>query len=209
MGLFNFMHKVAALTEHGLLSKQLSQNKAKGLGDLEARALLITQRWSLPETPDALARAALLSKNLGELAIGFLMFSKRIGVGKATKNALVGDPFFTLHGCLYWAAVPLTDFARRYMNRIWNQQRIDPGDAFDAAFAAYYASLIAPFAVDAWLMLAELKQLGFCPEIDKRDHVKEGVVSARRFLETAKNADPEFRRLLNEGIAHLSRMEHA
>jgi hypothetical protein len=93
------------------------------------------------------------------------------------------------------------------MNRIWNQQRVDPADACDAAFAAYYATLIAGFAVDAWLMLAELKKLGFGLEIDKRDHGREGVRGARTFLETAKNADPEFCRLLDEGIQHLGRME--
>jgi len=53
MGLFNFIHKVAALTEHDSLSKQLSQNKAKGFDDLQARGLLIAQRWSLPQTPEA------------------------------------------------------------------------------------------------------------------------------------------------------------
>src|SRR6266404_3084736 len=207
MGLLDFIHKVATLTQHDLLSKQLSQHKAKGLDDLEAGALLITQRWNFANTPDALARAALLSNNLGELVIGFLMFSKRIGVEKAAKNALVGDPFFTLHGCLYGTAVPLTDFARRCMNRIWNQQRVGPGDASDAAFAAYYASLIAPFAVDAWLMLAEFKQSGFCPKIDSRDHVQEGIKHARGFLETARNPDPEFCSLLNQGVSHLSKME--
>ena len=101
MGLFNFIHKVAALTEHDSLSKQLSQNKARGLDDLEARGLLIAQRWSLPQTPEALARAALLSNNLGELVGGLLMFSKRIGVAKATKQELLADPFFHLHSCLY------------------------------------------------------------------------------------------------------------
>jgi hypothetical protein len=207
MGLFNFIHKVTALSEHDSLSKQLSQNRAKGLDDLEARGLLIAQRWGLPQTPEALARTALLSSNLGELVIGLLMFSKRIGVAKATKHALLADPFFNLHGCLYGTAVPLTDFARKQMNRIWGQQTFDPADAFDAGFATYYATLIAPFAVDAWLMLAELKELRFCPEIDKRDHVKEGVLSARRFMGSAKNADPEFCRLLNEGIIHLSGME--
>src|SRR5947207_440097 len=139
MGLLNFIHKVAALTEHDSLSKQLSQNKAKGLDDLEARGVLIYQKWSLPQTPEALARAALLSKNLGELVIGLLMFSKRIGVAKATKHALLDDPFFNLHGCLYGTAVPLTDFARKHMNQIWNKERVDPADAADAAFAAYYA----------------------------------------------------------------------
>jgi hypothetical protein len=52
-----------------------------------------------------------------------------------------------------------------------------------------------------------IRQLGYCPEIDNRDHVKEGIEKARRFLETAKNADPEFCVLLNEGIKHLSKME--
>jgi hypothetical protein len=206
MGLFNLIRKAAALTEHDRLSEQLSQNKARGLDDLEARGVLIHQTWSLPKTPDAVARAALLSHNVGEFAIGLLMFSKRIGVSKAMKLALLDDQFFKRHGCLYGAAVPMTDFARKHMNLIWSRQRLDPADASDAGFAAYYATLVAPIAVDAWLMLAELRQLGFCPEIDRRDHAREGVASARKFLESARDAEPEFCRLLNEGITHLSRM---
>ncbi|MGA2544819.1 MAG: hypothetical protein ABSG78_24990 [Verrucomicrobiota bacterium] len=205
MGLLTFIHKVAALSQHGQLTEQLSQNRAKGLDNLEAGALLFTQKWNLPQTPDALARTVLLSQNLGEMVIGFLMFSKRIGIENATKKALLDDPFCNLHGCLYVTAVPLTDFARKCMNRIWNKERVDPADGSDAGFAAYYATLIAPFAVDAWIMLDELKKLGFCPKIDNRDHVKEGIKHVTRFLETAKNADPEFCSLLNEGIKHLSR----
>ena len=93
------------------------------------------------------------------------------------------------------------------MNRIWNQERVDSADASDAAFAAYYATLITPFAVDAWLMLAELKQLGFCPDIDHRDHIADGIANTRRFLDTAKDADPDFCAMLNEGVQHLSKMK--
>ncbi len=93
------------------------------------------------------------------------------------------------------------------MNRIWNKRSIEPVDASDAGFACFYGSLIAPFAVDAWLMLMELKQLGFCPTIDERDHVKDGIKHASLFLVTAKNVDPDFRVLLEQGIYHLSKME--
>jgi hypothetical protein len=200
---------VATLTKHDLLTKQLAESKAKGLGDLEAGGLLIAQEWQLQHTYDALARAALLSKNLGGLVIGFLMFSKRVRIARATKDALLGDPFFGRHGCLYGTAVPSTDFARRQMKRIWSRQPVDPADASDAGFAAYYATLIAPFSVDAWMMLAELRGLGFCPKIDKRDHVQEGIECARRFLEANQSADPEFRALLSEGMDHLSKMGKA
>jgi hypothetical protein len=134
------------------------------------------------------------------------MFCKRIGVDKSIKNALSTDTFYHLHGCLYFTVLSLTDFARKHMNRLWKRKKVSIGDASDAAFAAFYATLIVPFAVDAWIMLAELKTLGFCPEIDKRDHVKEGLNSAHDFLQTARNVDPELSSLLKNGILHLSKM---
>ena len=216
MSLLNFFYnichwrQVAPIIENKMLTQQLSRNRSKGLDDPAAGALLLLQAWNLPQTNDTCARAEILSKNLGQRGMGvvaLLMFSERIGVGKATKNAFIGDRFFNLHGCLYETAMPLKDFARKHMNRIWKKQRVDPADLSDSAFAAYYATLIAPFAVDAWIMLTDLKQLGFCPNIDNRDHVEEGIKGARRFLETAESVDPEFCALLNKGIELLSKMK--
>ena len=47
---------------------------------------------------------------------------------------------------------------------------------------------------------------GFCPEIDNRDHVRDGLNCTRTFLETARNIEPEFQRLLTQGIKHLGEM---
>ena len=146
------------------LTKQLSELKAKGLDDVQAGAALVLGAWQLPISEETLIRGALVSKVLGErLVIGLLMFSKKIGVHNAMKHALMTDRFFHLHGCLYFTAVPLTDFARKHMNRIWNLESVSKDDATDAAFAAYYATLIVPFAVDAWMMLAELKHARILP----------------------------------------------
>lgn len=212
MGLLNFfksMRTAKVFVEHDKLIQQLSENKAKGLDDIEAGALLVTQKWNLSQTNEILSRAVLLSTILGESLISFLMFSKRIGANNDTKNAFSSDPFYNLHGCFYATSVPLTDFARKHMRKLWNKKYVNPADLSDAAFAAYYATLVTPFAVDAWIMLAELRQLGFCPKIDIRDHITEGVENVQNFLETAKNADPEFRALLNEGIKHLTNMRQA
>ncbi len=94
MGLFTFIRKVGLLSEQRRLNERLSQIRAKGSDNPKAGAMLFIEEWGLPNTADALARATLLSQNLGELTIGFLMFSKRIGVAKATGNALLHDPFF-------------------------------------------------------------------------------------------------------------------
>jgi len=209
MGLIKFIRDVLTLTRYDALKRALAQNKATGFNDIEAGAGLLLHALNLPMTNDALVRAVRLSSALGDLVIGFIMFSKRIGTHKAIKNALLTDRFPELHQCLYFTSVPLSDFARKCMNRIWNHQRVSPADATEAAFAAFSATLVTPFAVDAWLMLAELKGLGFCPEIDTRDHLREGIRNAREFLETATNVDPEFRALLNEGIMHLSKMGKA
>ncbi len=214
MSVLTFIHSAATLVQKGAtlseyerLTEQLSRIRAKGSDNVKAGAMLFIEEWSLPKTPDTLARATLLSQNLGELAIGFLMFSKKIGVAKATGKALLQDPFFNYHQCLYGTAGPVTDFARKYMNLIWNHKHVNPGGGSDAGFAAYYATLIAPFAVHAWMMLVELRQLGFCPDIDRRDHVKEGITKASIFLQTSINADPDFCTLLQIGIVHLSKME--
>lgn len=209
MGLFDFFNKVSIATviaEKRELSRQLSENKAKGLDDIKAGALLAIQKWKLSQTEEIHSRAMLLSKILGESLIAFLMFSKRIGAEKDIKKAFLNDPFFNLHSCLYATSVPLTDFARKYMNRHWNNKQVDPADLSDSAFAAYYATLVTPFAIDAWIMLSELKQMGFCPEIDNRDHITEGIENSYKFLESASNVDPEFRALLVEGIKHLTQM---
>jgi hypothetical protein len=207
MGLFRFFSEVLTATVYDALTQRFSELKGKGLDDVQAGALLIVGNWKLPVTEDTLARTAVLSYRLGDLVIGFLLFAKRIGAQKAVKHALTNDPFFHRHGCLYFTAVPLTDFARKHMNRIWNRQSTSGNDASDAAFAAYYATLAVPFAVDAWMMLAELKTLGFCPEIDQRDHVSEGIRRTREFLETASDVDPQFRSLLSDGIGHLKQMK--
>jgi hypothetical protein len=206
MGLFNALRRASALTAHQSLTQQFSAAKAQGFDDTQAGAVLIASAWQLPAAQETVARAVLLSGCLGDLVIGLLMFSRRIGVDKAMQKALTADPFWHTHGCLYFTAVPLTDFARKHMNRIWNRQNVSDSDASDAAFAAFYATLIVPFAVDAWIMLAELKQRGFCPDIDNRDHVSEGLNNTRAFLETATNIDPRFHAMLSQGIKHLSQM---
>lgn len=89
------------------------------------------------------------------------------------------------------------------MNRLWDRKCVDPAAVKDAAFAAYYATLIVPFAVDAWLMLAQLKRWGVKLEVDGREHATEGIVRAQEFLENVPTADLEFRDLLIKGIEQL------
>jgi hypothetical protein len=202
----DFFREVWALTVYDSLTKQLAELKAKGLDDLQAGAVLIVGSWRLPTTDETLARAIYLSKGLGSLVIGFLMFSRRIGVEGEIKNAFMTDAFLDLHGCLFYTTGPLSQFAGKHMNRIWDGQNVSSSDATDAAFAAYYATLIVPFAVEAWMILAELKQRGFCPEIDTRDHVTEGIDFTRAFMENGRNIDPAFRAQLSQGITHLSEM---
>jgi len=210
MGLLRFfgaLKQAWALTVHDSMTQQLAEDKARGLDDVQAGAVLVLRMWQIPVTDDTLARATYLSGNLGNMVIGFLMFSKRIGLEKEIKNSLLTDSFPDRHGCLYFTSVPLTTFARKPMNRIWNRQNVSQGEATDAAFAAYYATLVAPVAMDAWLMLEELKELGFCPEIDNRNHAKEGLLNARGFLDNARNPDPEFCTLLRKGMQFLSKKE--
>jgi hypothetical protein len=216
MRLFESFRAARSLLEYERLNKQFAQIKGIPLMSHEAAcALLLVQEWKLTHAGDIPARASLLSRNLNAnihpdsretSAIALLMFAKRIGRWKAMGRALPVDPFFTSCGCLYGAVTPLTDFARRLVNRIWNGQRVNTADALDASFASYYATLIAPFAIDSWIMLAELRHYGICPEIDDRDHVSEGVKQAEQFLATAKNADPGFRELIAQGISQLARM---
>jgi hypothetical protein len=198
------------LTRHDLLTKQHTENKAKGLDDLEASALLIVQKWKLPQTPDIVSRAVGIATNLSDprTVIGLLMFSERIGVGRAMRHEFETDPFFERHGCLYTTAAPLTAFARKHMNRLWDGKRVDPAAINDTAFAAYYATLIVPFTMDAWLMLAELRQRGVSLEKDSRDHVTEGIAKAHEFLANFPDADPVFRDLLTKGAEHLRAMKY-
>jgi hypothetical protein len=177
-----------------------------GLDETEAGALLLTQRWKLAVTDDILIPAIFLSKNLGDSLIGCLGFSKRIGIEKKFKLAFLSDSFISRHECPYLTAAPFTAFARKPMTKHWAGRPAKPADLLDASFACYYASLISPIAIDAWLMLAELKQLGFCPDIDQREHATEGISAARDFLNRATNIDDEFRALLVKGMNHLSNM---
>lgn len=212
MGLLKFFRAIPTarlIVDHRGLIQQLSENKAKGLDDIEAGALLVTQRWKLSQTNEILSRATLLSTILGENLINFLGFSKRIGAENDIRNAFISDPFYNLHGYLYATSVPLTDIARKHMNKLWNKKYVNPADLSDSAFAAYYTTFVTPFAVDARIMLAELKKLGFCPKIDERDHIAEGIKNGHKFLETATNVDPEFSALLNEGVKHLTEMSKA
>jgi hypothetical protein len=206
MGLRNFIDKVLALTRYDQLRKQLAENRAKGLDETECNALLVLQRWDLPTSPDMAARAVALAMGLGESerVIGLLIFSQRLGLRRAMRSAFAFDPFFSRHGCLYATAVPLTEFARKYMIRLWDQKPVTPGIVQDVAFAAYYATLIAPFALDAWLMLAQLRQWGTTLEIDGRNHAEEGMANGRAFLDSNPDADPEFLELLRAGIDQLA-----
>lgn len=85
MGLKSFIDKVVTLNRYDLLQKQPAENKAKGLDDVEAGALLILRRWKLPQTPEMLPRAVALAITLGESrwVIGLLMFAQRTGVHRA------------------------------------------------------------------------------------------------------------------------------
>jgi len=209
MGLLRFIYNLchyreaSALIDYELLSKQIAASMTKGLSATEAGARLLAQQWHFPVGDQTFPRAKLLATNLGELVVGFIMFSKRAGVWEAIGNSLKSDPFFEKHGCLYGTSVPLTDLGRKQMNRLWNQQHINPNDLSDAAFAAYYATLVAPIAIDAWIMLAEFRRLGVCPDMDSRDHANEGVQYAETFLERYADADPEFRELLLKGVQQL------
>jgi hypothetical protein len=196
------VNQAVALAEHRRLTTELAENNAKALNPYEGGAMLVLNEWNLPETDDTLARAVLLSKNLGELLIGFIMFSKRIQIATAISRALLADPFVAMRS-LYVTSVPLTDFARDQLQRIWSGSQVDHANAIDSGFAAFYASLITPFAADAWLMLAELKRFGACPDIDKRDHVREGIAGVQSFLKSNRTVAPEMRQLLKEGIEHL------
>jgi hypothetical protein len=208
MGFFKAISDIRMLAVSRSYKEQLAEGKAKGLTEAQSAAALIVSVWQLPASDDTFARALRVSNALGEqLVIGLLMFTKRIGVKKDLKQQLLTDPFHHLHGCLFHTAGPLSRFANKYINRIWKKQHVSPPDAVDAAFAAFYATMIVPIAVDAWMMLAEFKEMGFCPEIDTRDHLKEGIDGARRFLESAKSIDPQFRSMLTEGIRHMTDMQ--
>lgn len=207
MRLLNVFREAAALAEYDHLALELSGKKAKGLSFTEAGGLLIVQEWAMPPTCDTSGRAALLSKNLGEMVIEFLMFSGRTNLSAALKQAVLRDPFFHCYACFYSAARPLTTFARERVNRLWKNEHTDGAQLTDAGWAAFYATLIAPTAMGAWIMLTELRQLGLCPHVDKRDHLKEGTESARKFLEEAPEAAPEFRSLLKQGVDQLRKME--
>src|SRR5712691_4009445 len=124
MSLVDFFRKVRMLSAHDSLTRQLAESKAKGLDEIQARAVLLIKMWRMPVSHDTFARAMRLSKMLGELVIGLIMFSKRIGVAKATRDALAVDSFHDLHRSLYYTAVPLMNFARERINRIWNRQRV-------------------------------------------------------------------------------------
>ena len=154
MGLLNFFRETKRVADLQLLRKQLLDSQARGLTYTEACASLIVHRWQIPRTLDSDLRTLRLSQNLGEadLVIGFLIFSERIGVHKAVKDALLNDPFYHLYGGFYATALPLTDFASKHLWRPWNESS---GDLLgDSVYAAFYASLAAPCAIEAWIIVA-------------------------------------------------------
>jgi hypothetical protein len=200
-----FIDKTVSLYRYRLLEDWLAEHKASGLDDVEASALLIVRYWNLPRTPEIGSRAIVMAKNLKEpkWVIGLLMFAQMLGVGRAMSRSFAADPFFVRHGQLYATTIPLTDFSRKYMKRIWNKQYVKPVTVRYTAFAAFYTTMICPFDVSAWLILAELRKMGMSLEVDGRDHATEGIANGEDFLARFPDADPEFRVLLTEGIKHL------
>jgi hypothetical protein len=217
MGLLGFIRTSFAATQYNLLNEELAEYKAKGADDCQAAMTLIVRKWELlkpnhlyhlwPDQEEIAARAHLLATNLGQMAVPFLLFCKKVGVEKAVKQMLVLDPFFKRYGSLYGPAVPLANLAREPTDRLWQHESIAPSEIIDPAFAAYYATLAAPCAIDAWIMLAQLKLMGYCPKIDTRDHVAEGRYYAERFIEKAQSTSPEFCADLKAGIEILNALE--
>jgi len=204
MGLRSFLAKAAALSAYDRLQEQINKNMQRGLDATEASALLVLQEWRLPQTIETIPRSVAVAMGLGEprWVIGMLIFTRRAGLSKRMGQSLLQDSFFSRHGVLYEAVVPFTDFARPILNVKRDEIKLDSDDVRDAAFAEYYASRMSPIAVDAWLMLAQLRNWGFNLECDQRDHCAEGVAACEEFLRVCPNADMEFCSVQN--LAHPS-----
>jgi hypothetical protein len=205
MGLISFIRTTTTLARYRRLQEQLTANRESGLNDIQASALLIIDGWRLPRTEPILDRTVALAMNLREptSVISVLMFTRRLGLSKAMRRCFTNDQFYERHGRFYETAIPMTDYARKHMNRLWNGQQVSHVLMLDTAFAAYYATLVCPFAVDAWLILLDLHQRGIDLEIDGRDHAAEGISNAEQFLRDVHDADPQFRDLLTAGIKQL------